>query len=797
MVNSKHVLNQRLILSINSERVVYHKVILKKFFLLLVCFSFIASGLAQPGKIQFGAANYIVSETDGTVTLELQRVGGSEGVLTIDIQTFDGTATIVDDYAGIPSPLTLSWTDGNTTSKTVTLPIKPDALLEGDETFSMTIASTNPDWVGTPSTATVTITDVPPGKIQFGAANYTVSETGGTVTLELQRVGGSEGVLTIDIQTFDGTATIVDDYAGIPSPLTLSWTDGNTTSKTVTLPIKPDALLEGDETFTMTIASTNPDWVGTPSTATVTITDVPPGKIQFGAANYTASETDGTVTLELQRVGGSQGVLTIDIQTFDGTATIVDDYAGIPSPLTLSWTDGNTTSKTVTLPIKPDALLEGDETFTMTIASTNPDWVGTPSTATVTITDVPPGKIQFGAADYTVSETAGTVTLELQRIGGSQGVLTIDIQTFDGTATIVEDYAGIPSPLTLSWADGNTTSKTVTLPIKPDALLEGDETFTMTIASTNPDWVGTPSTATVTITDVPPGKIQFAAANYTVSETSGTVVLELQRVGGSEGELTIDIQTFDGTATIVDDYFGIPSPLTLSWTDGNTTSKTVTLPIKPDALLEGDETFTMTIASTNPDWVGTPSTATVTITDVPPGTIQFSSPTYAVNENGGTVVLELQRVGGSEGTLTIDIQTMDGTATIVNDYFGIPSPLTLSWPDGNTTPKTVTLPIVNDVLVEGDETFTMSITSANPDWVGTPDIATVTIVEFDPTGPGRAQIGSPTYTVNESAGSVTLQIQRVGGSTGPISVDVQTMDGTATINDDYNGIPSPTYPYLG
>ena len=429
-----------------------------------------AADAASQGVIQFENADYTTSETGGSVTLQLQRVGGSQGVLTVDIQTHDGTATIVDDYAGIPSPLTLTWSDGNTTPKTVTLPIKADTTVEGTETFTMSITSTNPDWVGTPSIATVHITDVPPGTIQFSAADYTTSETAGSVTLQLQRVGGSQGVLTVDIQTHDGTATIVDDYAGIPSPLTLTWSDGNTTPKTVTLPIKADTTVEGTETFTMSITSTNPDWVGTPSIATVHITDVPPGTIQFSAADYTTSETAGSVTLQLQRVGGSQGVLTVDIQTHDGTATIVDDYAGIPSPLTLTWSDGNTTPKTVTLPIKADTTVEGTETFTMSITSTNPDWVGTPSIATVHITDVPPGTIQFSAADYTTSETAGSVTLQLQRVGGSQGVLTVDIQTHDGTATIVDDYAGIPSPLTLTWSDGNTTPKTVTLPILVDAI---------------------------------------------------------------------------------------------------------------------------------------------------------------------------------------------------------------------------------------------------------------------------------------------------------------------------------------
>ena len=253
----------------------------------------------------------------------------------------------------------------------------------------------------------------------------------------------------------------------------------------------------------------------------------------------------------------------------------------------------------------------------------------------------------------------------------------------------------------------------------------------MVISSTNPDWVGTPSTATVNIIEFDPtgqGRATLMSANYTVGELDGTVTLGINRVGGSTGELQVAIQTFDGTATITNDYAGIPTPLTLTWADGNMTTKTVTLPILPDLLEEGDETFSLDLTGSS---LGSITSSTVTITDVPTGKAQFVSPTYTVNEADGSITLEIERAGGSHGTISFDIQTFDGTATIVDDYAGIPSPLTLTWADGNTSPKTVTLPIFTDVLVEGEENFTMTITSTNPDWVGTPDIATVTIIDDD------------------------------------------------------------------
>ncbi|MEX0274065.1 MAG: Calx-beta domain-containing protein, partial [Flavobacteriaceae bacterium] len=646
----------------------------------LSCFLLAALGMSQSGTIQFSSANYSVSESDGTVTLEIQRVGGSAGELTVQIQTADGTATIVDDYAGIPVPLTLIWADGNTTPKTVSLPIATDLLVEGNEEFSAFLTATNPDWLGTPSTATVTITDVPPGTIQFSSANYNVSESDGTVTLEIQRVGGSAGELTVQIQTADGTATIVDDYAGIPVPLTLVWTDGNTTPKTVSLPIATDLLVEGDEEFSAFLTATNPDWLGTPSTATVTISDVPPGAIQFSQANYNVSETAGTVTLEIQRVGGSIGMLQVAIQTMDGTATIVDDYAGIPVPLNLTWSDGDTTPKTVSLPIAPDLLVEGDEQFSAFLTATNPDWLGTPSTATVTISDVPPGTIQFSSANYSVSESDGTVTLEIQRVGGSAGTLQVAIQTMDGSATIVDDYAGIPVPLNLTWSDGDTTPKTVTLPIVDDIISEPNEDFSVFLTSTNPDWLGTPSSATVTILANDGGEI----CTTTVTTDAGMD----QTVCGNT---TVNLSATASGA-------GMWSGGSGSFADATMSATTYT-----PAPGELGTTVMLTWTTADPDGVGPCIEASDTVE------ITFDMEAYA-GVNNQIVVCEGDIVdlgtlvsvpGGSFSGAGVGGSTFDTTGLAGGDYL-----ITYSVNSGNSCPDDtalITVTVVDETIVQSCE----------------------------------------------------------------------------------------------
>ena len=54
------------------------------------------------------------------------------------------------------------------------------------------------------------------------------------------------------------------------------------------------------------------------------------------------------------------------------------------------------------------------------------------------ITDVP--IIQFTSATYQVNETAGNVTISVQRIGDTTGTATVQFATSDGTATAGSDY---------------------------------------------------------------------------------------------------------------------------------------------------------------------------------------------------------------------------------------------------------------------------------------------------------------------------------------------------------------------
>lgn len=113
-----------------------------------------------------------------------------------------------------------------------------------------------------------------------------------------------------------------------------------------------------------------------------------------------------------------------------------------------------------------------------------------------------PGSIAFQSATQPAGEAAGTVTITVTRGGGSDGTVTVDYATSDGTAVAPGDYTAASG--TLTFADG-VTSQTIVVPVVDDALPEADETFTVTL--TNPTGgatIGPAATTTVTILDNDP-----------------------------------------------------------------------------------------------------------------------------------------------------------------------------------------------------------------------------------------------------------------------------------------------------
>ncbi len=115
-----------------------------------------------------------------------------------------------------------------------------------------------------------------------------------------------------------------------------------------------------------------------------------------------------------------------------------------------------------------------------------------------------------------------------------------------------------------------------------------------------------------------------------------------------------------------------------------------------------------------------------------PGVLQFSATSYNVNENT-TAVITVTRTGGSNGIVSVDYATADGTAKAGSDYTAAKG--TLKWGNGDTVDKTFKVNITDDDEKEDNETVNLSLSKAIVATIGKLGKAVVTIVDDDKTPP--------------------------------------------------------------
>jgi hypothetical protein len=366
-----------------------------------------------------------------------------------------------------------------------------------------------------------------------------------------------------------------------------------------------------------------------------------------------------------------------------------------------------------------------------------------------------PGTIQFTETAASIDETGMTRSFTVTRTGGS-GMVSVDYVIGDtgSTATFGADYDSTTQSVsgTLTWADGDTVSQTLTVDILDDTVaLEGDETVVLTLSNpTGGASLGANTSATLTILDDEiPGTIQFTETAASISETGTGRSFTVTRSGGS-GVVTVDYTIGGGAtnpATENSDYQLTQQAAsgTLTWVDGDTSTQTLTVDILDDVAPENDETVVLTLSNpTGGASLGGNTSATLTILDDDaPGTLQFASSYTAVNEGDGSATITVARNNGTSGVVTVEYSITGGTATANADYNSVqPASGILTFQNGQTSAN-ITLTLLDDVEPESIETITFSLSNPSLATLGGRDSTTLGIVDNDSPPPDVAdEIGA-------------------------------------------------------
>ncbi|RDE50021.1 MAG: hypothetical protein DVS81_13260, partial [Candidatus Accumulibacter meliphilus] len=522
---------------------------------------------------------------------------------------------------------------------------------------------------------------------------------------------------------------------------------------------------------------------------------------ELSIADATATEGDPggpatTISFTVTRSGDNGSPSTVTYSVAPGSASNPDDYNDSIDALggTLTFA-ANETSKTITLDVTDDLVPEATESFTVELSgASNATISRAVAIGTILDNDLP----ELAIADATATEgdpggPATTISFTVTRTGDNGSPSTVTYSVAPGNASNPDDYNGSIDALsgTLTFA-ANETSKTITLDVTDDLLPEDTENFTVTLNSASNATIAR-AVATGTIIDndeaIPLPVLAIADATATEGDPGGpatTISFTVTRSSDNGSPSTVTYSVAPASASNPDDYNDSIDALSGTLTfAANETSKTITLDVTDDLVPEATESFTVELSGASNATISR-AVATGTIIDddaVPP------LPTLSIADATATEGNVLAFV------VSVDIADPNNpiTATYTIDF----APAGLGFADQSDlaplTPLTGTATILagqtsvlisvgsfDDQLIEGSETFTVSLSDVSANAQPGDLQATGTIVDNEQVECGYSW-GDPHYVTADgliydmqACGEFVLVETRNVSDPSPLTVQTRT-----------------------
>lgn len=797
--------------------------------------------ISAPATLVEGSATNGTTNATFTVTLDK----AAQENIAVRVATSDETAISAFDYDAVGT-VAEKWIiiPAGTRTGTFVVPVFHDVTSELAETFSVNVVETKvgvnaaldvnglpvggvalpPQGFIAPAVATITDDDAIALSI---ADNAIVEGNSGTQTMMfmVSIPKAADRGIVLHYQITSNTAQAGVDFGGFLNSVATILP--GSTSASIPVNIFSDSFGEADETFTVRIFD------ATVGTDTLVISDAfATGTILNDEHTVSISPTvsvaenvaGGVALVTLGLSSASSFPVTVTLALMNGTATKGTDFND-PALLNVVIPAGQITA-TVAIPITNDSASETNETFTVRmLTAANTELAALiESTVTILNDDAPS---QMTIANVTVVELnpAGVVdefvdmtfTVMLNRASGT--AVSFDWETLAGTpftATPGADFTAAVAT-TLSIAAGETT-KTFVVKVKKDAIHEANETLGVRVfnvvgaelldGATTPA-VTTSRTVTGTITnDDSAPTISIADARVlegAAGPANAEFAVTLSRA--TDQDVTFQWRTITGGANPAGegvDFTGITPGAMVTILAGQTTAM-LTAVLTGDVDVEGDETFLVQIVEPRlvlPSDPHVPGSGTLITGDLEAvGTIRNDDTVatiqaaVATTESDGLVEVRIpvtlsQPVPAGE-TATVGFEIIAGTgvggATLSD--FEIPTSTVITFAAGETM-KNIIVRVKADEISELDETFSVRLRDVTSQNVfvqaGVDDTSVVTIADGD----ALPQISIANVGAVETAGLMTFVIKLSQKSSSPVTVMVETLEGTALstgVSFDFTG----------
>ncbi len=519
-----------------------------------------------------------------------------------------------------------------------------DSLDEEDATYSVSVTH----GAGTPVNGTAALNDNDAAPtVSIGTAGN-VTE-GGIAGFPVTLSAASGRPVQVSYQTIPATSP---DFTGTT---TGSITIASGTTGTIPVQTTEDAIIEGDEGFTVALNPCNATCsLGSPTQGTATIKDNEAGP-KLSVESTPVTEGDGTTvdlvfTVKLSAASGS--VVRVTALTGDGSAVAPDDYQ--PKSQVLTFNPGELT-KPFPVVVKGDLLDEAAETVSVSLLSPENAEIEVGQVAGTINDNDQKSLLSIGDASADEPTTGtGTMTFTVTLAPASARTVTIGYGTMDGTAAAGSDYTPTGGTLTF---EPFQTSKDVTVPIIGDAINEDNETVLVNLVAPSGGLVAdAQAQGTIIDKNAPPS----LSISDPIASESGGATFEVELAGTTLRTVTVSFGTTDGTAREPGDY--IARSGTLTFAPGQK-SKTIEVTVVDDTTSEPVETFSVGLGNVvNATITKSRGTATIAASDQVTPTGAPNRPPTTTNTPNATPKVLLPRMVLAPRTVKV---TTTGLARLI------------------------------------------------------------------------------------------------------------------------------------
>src|SRR6476661_1378776 len=440
--------------------------------------------------------------------------------------------------------------------------------------------------------------------------------------------------------------------------------------------------------------------------------------VNFGAAAYSGTEGNADTIINIPVTISSSPVNNLIVPIAlnpNSTATQNSDYTFSPATLTFS-AGTNTLTQNVAVTVKADNIPENAETAVFSFGTITDGIAGTTNQAILTIpaNDAIDYAIAAGSASIAEGNSGTTpVTFTVTRSGGIDAASSVNY-AIGGTATNSSDYNNIGGTSggnsitgTVNFAAGE-TSKTITLDVLGDAIIEPDETITVTMSNPvapGPTPTITAAAATTTISnDDTAGVTVNPISGLVTTEAGGTATFTVKLNSQPSANVSIGLSSSNSAE-------GTVSSNSLTFTSANWNQpQTVTVTGVDDSVADGSKTYNIVTAAAvstdsnynnfNPD-------------DVSASNSDNETPGITINPTSTTTT-----EGGATGSYSIQLNTQPTAPVTINLATGSQiqpiTALTFTATNWNVA-QNVAVAAVDDNAVEGNHPGAINHTATSTD----------------------------------------------------------------------------------